>query len=144
MSLTTGMFTSMTGEWATPQDLFDALNREHGPFLLDPAATHENRKAPFYFTAEDDGLRQIWRGRVFLNPPYGRGIGAWVRKAWESAQDGAYVVCLLPARTDTAWWWDYCAKGDVEFLKGRVRFGGGKNSAPFPSAVVIFRPEPAL
>jgi site-specific DNA-methyltransferase (adenine-specific) len=73
-----------------------------------------------------------------MNPPYGREIGAWMRKAWSSAEAGALVVCLVPARTDTAWWHDYAVKGDVEFLRGRLKFGGHKNSAPFPSAVVVF------
>jgi len=75
-----------------------------------------------------------------MNPPYGREIGKWVKKAYESAQSGATVVCLVPARTDTAWWHDYCAKGEIRFVRGRLKFGGSKNSAPFPSAVVIFRP----
>ena len=83
--------------------------------------------------------------RAYCNPPYGRGIGAWVKKAYDSVYEaelrtgGVLVVCLLPARTDTAWWHDYCAKGEVRFIRGRLKFGDGKNSAPFPSAVVIFK-----
>jgi len=73
-----------------------------------------------------------------MNPPYGRGIGAWVKKAYETAQEGTPVVCLLPARTDTRWWHDYCTKGLIHFVRGRLKFGGHQNSAPFPSAVVIF------
>lgn len=78
-----------------------------------------------------------------MNPPYGREIGRWMRKAWESAQQGALVVCLVPARTDTAWWHDYAAKGEIRFLRGRVKFGNARNGAPFPSAVVVFRPARA-
>lgn len=79
-----------------------------------------------------------------MNPPYGRTIGDWMRKAYESSQNGATVVCLVPARTDTVWWHDYAMRGEIEFIKGRLRFNGHKNSAPFPSAVVVFRPDPLL
>lgn len=79
-----------------------------------------------------------------MNPPYGRTIGDWMRKAYESAQAGALVVCLVPARTDTAWWHDYAAKGVVRFIRGRLKFGGHKNSAPFPSALVIFSAQMTL
>jgi len=75
-----------------------------------------------------------------MNPPYGRVIGQWVKKAYESSLDGATVVCLLPARTDTSWWHDYCMKGEIRFVRGRLKFGGARGNAPFPSAVVIFRP----
>ena len=73
-----------------------------------------------------------------MNPPYGRGIGLWMKKAYESSLQGVKVVCLVPARTDTAWWHDYAMKGDIEFLRGRLKFGNAKNCAPFPSAIVIF------
>lgn len=133
------MFSSASTEWATPQDFFDKLNEEFR-FTLDPCATKLNAKCKRFFTKKDDGLKQPWKGRVFMNPPYGRGIDAWVKKAYESAQQGGVlVVCLLPARTDTAWWHDYCMKGEVRFIRGRLKFGGHTNSAPFPSAVVIFR-----
>ena len=75
-----------------------------------------------------------------MNPPYGREISKWVRKAYETALQGATVVCLLPARTDTAWWHDYCMRGDITFIRGRLKFGGCANPAPFPSAVVAFCP----
>lgn len=84
-------------------------------------------------------MKQEWNGTVFMNPPYGRGIGEWVKKAFDSAMGGAVVVCLLPARTDTKWWHDYCMKGNIRFIRGRLKFGDGKNSAPFPSAIVIFK-----
>ena len=134
-------FSSQTGEWATPQSLFDDLAAEFG-FETDVCATAENTKCATFFTKEDDGLAQQWSGVCWMNPPYGRQIGDWVRKAFESAQAGATVVCLLPARTDTRWWHDYAAQGEVRFIQGRLKFGGGKNSAPFPSAIVIFRPPP--
>ena len=89
--------------------------------------------------AADDGLAQEWRGVCLMNPPYGAGIGAWVRKAYESSLLGATVVCLVPARTDTRWWQDCCTVGEVRFLRGRLRFNGADTGAPFPSAVVVFR-----
>ena len=132
------MFTSATDEWATPQNFFDELNAEFG-FQLDVCATPENAKCPKYFTKADDGLAQKWEGVCWMNPPYGKNIGKWVRKAFESAQDGATCVCLLPARTDTKWWHENCMKGEVRFIRGRLKFGNAKHSAPFPSAIVIFR-----
>ncbi len=131
-------FSSATDLWSTPQPTFDALNAEFG-FDVDVCALPENAKVSKFYTAREDGLAQNWRGKVWMNPPYGRVIGKWVRKAYEAAQDGATVVCLLPARTDTAWFHDYCQKGEIRFLRGRLKFGGSKNSAPFPSMVVIFR-----
>ena len=100
----------------------------------------QNAKCERFFTIEDDGLLQDWQGRVWMNPPYGREIGRWMRKAYESSLAGATVVCLVPARTDTAWWHDYAAKGHVSFIRGRLKFGDAKNSAPFPNAVVTFYP----
>jgi len=134
-------FSSASCEWPTPQDFFDKVNVEHGPFDLDPCASADNSKAPRYFTKDDDGLTKEWAGRVWMNPPYGRTISRWMRKAYESAQAGAFVACLVPARTDTAWWHDYAAKGEVTFIKGRLKFGGHKVGAPFPSALVIFNPR---
>ena len=131
-------FSSATDLWATPQWFFDQLNHEFN-FDLDVCANDENAKCARYFTIDDDGLSQDWKGSCWMNPPYGRQIGKWMRKAYESAQDGATVVCLVPARTDTKWWHDYAIKGDVRFIRGRLKFGGSKNSAPFPSAVVIFK-----
>jgi phage N-6-adenine-methyltransferase len=130
-------FSSANDEWATPQALFDRLNAVFH-FTLDPCASAANAKCKRYFTIADDGLKQDWDGeRVFMNPPYGRAIGDWVKKASESQ---ALVVCLLPARTDTRWWHDYVVGhgASVSFLKGRLRFGDSTASAPFPSAIVIF------
>lgn len=132
-------FSSATCEWETPLDFFRDLDREFG-FDVDVCATPDKAKCLRYYTPEMDGLAQTWRGTCWMNPPYGRQIGKWVRKAYESAQAGATVVCLLPARTDTAWWHDYCQRAEVRFVRGRLKFGGAKHSAPFPSAVVIFRP----
>jgi phage N-6-adenine-methyltransferase len=133
-------FSSATDLWATPQDTFDALNAEFG-FQTDVCALAENAKCRNFYTPEQDGLAQNWRGTCWMNPPYGRQIGKWMRKAYESSLTGATVVCLVPARTDTAWWHDYAMRGEIRFLRGRLKFGGSKNSAPFPSAVVIFRPQ---
>lgn len=138
--LNAGMMSSTTDEWATPQDFFDKLNAEFS-FGLDVCAPPENAKCPAFYTKEQDGLVQAWHKSAavcWMNPPYGRQIGAWMKKAYEESQKGATVVCLVPARTDTAWWHDYAMRGSVRFVRGRLKFGGGKNSAPFPSAVVVF------
>jgi len=132
-------FSSATDMWSTPQKFFDQLNAEFG-FTLDVCSTHENAKCERHFTEVEDGLSQVWDGVCWMNPPYGRTIGKWMRKAYESSLTGSTVVCLVPARTDTAWWHDYAIKGEVRFLRGRLKFGGSANSAPFPNAVVIFRP----
>ena len=139
MSNLTVHFSSKTDEWSTPQDFFDRLNEEFH-FTLDVCATPENAKCPRYYTKRENGLLQKWEGVCWMNPPYGRVIGQWVKKAYESSLDGATVVCLLPARTDTSWWHDYCMKGEIRFVRGRLKFGGARGNAPFPSAVVIFRP----
>lgn len=134
------VFSSQTDEWATPQSLFDELNTEFH-FDLDPCATDENHKCDEYYTKADDGLTKNWAGRsVFCNPPYGRQIGKWVRKAYEEAQKpGTTVVLLVPARTDTKWFHDYIyGKAEIRFIKGRVRFGDSKQGAPFPSMVAVW------
>jgi site-specific DNA-methyltransferase (adenine-specific) len=133
--INSGLFTSNTDQWATPQDFFDKLNDEFH-FDLDVCATPENAKCEKYFTKDDDGLSQQWGGVVYCNPPYGREIGKWVKKC--SEYEGVSVM-LLPARTDTRWFHDYIyGKSEIRFIKGRLKFGGSKNSAPFPSMVVIF------
>lgn len=133
------MFSSASNEWATPQELFDKLNGVHH-FTLDPASTDSNAKCEKHFTERDDGLAQNWGGEsVFCNPPYGKALPHWVKKAYEEAQKpNTKVVMLIPARTDTAWFHDFCVKGEIEFLRGRIKFGNSKNNAPFPSMVVIF------
>ena len=133
-----GLFTSNTDLWSTPQNFFDALNEKFN-FETDVCAIAENAKCKKYFTPEQDGLSQVWGGVCWMNPPYGREIIKWVKKAYDSSLDGATVVCLLPARTDTKWWHDYCMNGEITFIRGRLKFGNSNNSAPFPSAVVVFR-----
>ena len=137
-----GLFSSATDDWGTPQALFDELNAEFG-FTLDACASKHNFKVNVYFNKEINALTQSWEGIVWMNPPYGRTIGQWMKKAFDESQKGATVVCLVPARTDTTWWHDYAMKGEIRFLRGRVKFEqpgkAGNNSAPFPSAIVIFR-----
>ncbi len=133
-------FSSESNEWATPQDLFNRYDRLH-QFTLDPCSTDQNAKCAKHYTRVHDGLSQDWNGeRVWMNPPYGRDIVKWMKKAYDSSLAGALVVCLVPARTDTFWWHEYAAKGKIEFLRGRVKFVGGAHSAPFPSAVVTLTP----
>ena len=133
-------FSSATDVWATPQDYFDTIAREFA-FDLDVCALPENAKCARYFTPEVDGLAQTWSGVCWMNPPYGRTIGLWMRKAHLASRQGVTVVCLVPARTDTRWWHDYAIKGEIRFIKGRLKFGNAKTNAPFPSALVIFRPQ---
>lgn len=131
-------FSSKSEEWATPQDFFEQIDKEFH-FDLDACATAENAKCDKYYTKEQDGLSQEWNGIVWCNPPYGRSIGMWVKKAYESRTT---VVLLVPARTDTKWFHDYfLGKAEVRFVKGRLKFGGCKNSAPFPSMLVVYRKE---
>lgn len=134
------MFSSQTDNWSTPQYFFDLLDGEFG-FSLDPCCSHENAKCKKHYTKEDDGLKHSWAGEVvFCNPPYGRDIGKWVRKGYEESLNGALVVMLLPARTDTRWFHEYIyhkAK-EIRFIKGRLKFGNSANSAPFPSMVVVY------
>ena len=132
------MFSSKTDLWSTPQDLFDKYNAIYH-FETDVCALHENAKCKRFFTPEMDGLKQEWTGVCWCNPPYGRQIGMWVEKAVKSF---ATVVMLLPARTDTRWFHDWCLPyGKIEFLRGRLKFGGCENSAPFPSMVVVFQAD---
>jgi site-specific DNA-methyltransferase (adenine-specific) len=131
------MFRSNTPEWSTPQAFFDELNKEFN-FTLDPCATKENAKCKKFYTKEDDGLKQNWdKEIVFVNPPYGKVIGDWVKKSSEAM--GGTVVMLIPARTDTRYFHQYIYhKAEIRFIKGRLKFGDSKQSAPFPSMVVIF------
>lgn len=131
-------FSSKTDLWATPKSFFDLYNSVYN-FTLDVCANAENAKCLNFFDKEQDGLKQEWNGVCWMNPPYGREIKHWVKKAYESSLNGAVVVCLLPARTDTAWWHDYCMKGKIEFIRGRLKFGEATTNAPFPSAIVVFR-----
>jgi phage N-6-adenine-methyltransferase len=138
MALHVALFSSAKTEWATPAPLFQILHREFS-FSLDVCATAANRKCAAYFTRGQDGLRQPWIGTCWMNPPYGRAIGLWVRKAYEESLKRATVVCLLPARTDTRWWHAVVMRArEIRLLKGRLTFVGATAPAPFPSAVAIF------
>jgi site-specific DNA-methyltransferase (adenine-specific) len=134
-------FSSKSNEWATPQDFFDQLNKEF-KFTLDPCATKLNAKCKNFFTIKEDGLRMAWGGyNVFCNPPYGRGLKFWVKKAHEESlkPKAKKIVLLIPARTDTSYFHDYIyGKAEIRFIRGRLKFGDSKNSAPFPSMVVVF------
>ena len=135
------MFSSKTDNWATPQDFYNELNKRFN-FELDPCADVENHKCPIYYIKEQDGLQQDWsKYRTYVNPPYGREIGKWVEKAYKTNKEhGNLIVMLLPARTDTQWFHNFVyGKAELEFIKGRLKFGNSKNSAPFPSMLVIYR-----
>lgn len=139
--INSGMMTSLSDNWETPPEVFEPLNKEFN-FTLDVCASKNNAKCESYYDIDDDGLRCLWQGTCWMNPPYGRQITKWVKKAYESSLHGATVVCLIPARTDTSWWHDYCMKGEVRFIRGRIYFlkdGKKTTAAPFPSAIVIFQ-----
>ena len=138
---TTLMFSSKTDMWSTPQSFFNELDKEFN-FTLDPCATTANAKCTKYFTEEVNGLIQNWEGEtVFCNPPYGNQLKLWVKKCYEeNIKLNTKVVMLMPARTDTIYFHKYIyhkAK-EIRFIKGRLKFGNSKNSAPFPSMIVIF------
>lgn len=111
---------------------------------MDPCCTKETALCPKFYTPEDDGLKHSWAGeRVFMNPPYGSAIAKWVTKACVEAHNGALVVGLVPARTDTEWWQKrIIGQADVTFIPGRLKFKGAKCSAPFPSAIVVWWGQP--
>jgi site-specific DNA-methyltransferase (adenine-specific) len=140
--LNKALFLSNREDWETPQHLFDELNDEFG-FTLDPCATAEAAKCAKYYTPSEDGLTQDWTGEVvFCNPPYGTKQDAWIQKCSAHGAQGGVAVMLLPVRTDTARFHDLLlGKSEIRFLRGRLKFGKAKHSAPFPSMVVIFRNE---
>lgn len=138
------MFSSKSDVWFTPDDFYKSLDEKFG-FTLDPCADSQNTKCEKYYTQEEDGLQKDWKGEtVFVNPPYTRGaIKSWVKKCYEEAkEENTVVVCLIPARTDTKYWHSYCMKArEIYFVQGRLKFGSATNvdnSAPFPSAVIVF------
>lgn len=134
-------FSSASIYWATPQDFFDSANREFG-FTLDVCANESNAKCEDFFTEEDNALIKDWGANVcWMNPPYGREIKAFMAKAHSASLSGATVVCLVPSRTDTEWWHKYAMKHEIRFLKGRLKFGDAKDAAPFPSALIVMRPD---
>lgn len=147
-------YSSLSNEWETPKDLFQLLNEEFH-FEIDAAATKENALCERFWTPEDDALSQDWYTykTVWCNPPYGRLVGKFIQKGYNESLKGCTVVFLIPARVDTRWWHNYCAKADVRFIRGRLKFqnrqlptwredGNFKASpAPFPSAIVVMKPN---
>ena len=160
-------FSSESNEWETPSDFFNKLNDEFN-FTLDPCASNNNYKCDNYYTIKDNGLSKDWsKDVVFMNPPYGREIKYWVEKAYRESLQGATVVCLIPARTDTSYWHDYIFPhaNDIRFIRGRIKFCKTEEveyreqlnifgikekkpinmdsglAAPFPSAIVIFKKD---
>ncbi|MGD1036370.1 MAG: DNA N-6-adenine-methyltransferase [Roseiarcus sp.] len=142
MTIHQSLYSSRSEEWPTPRSFYDALNKEFH-FSLDACASKENAKCGMFFTKDDDGLTRDWGAhRVFCNPPYGKTMRQWARKCFEASQRGATVVLLAHARTDTRWFhqWVYGKAAEIRFVKGRLRFGDGTQSAPFPSLVAVFLP----
>jgi site-specific DNA-methyltransferase (adenine-specific) len=141
MTIHESLYSSRSEEWPTPQSFFDELNEEFN-FTLDPCATPENAKCPRFFTKVEDGLTQDWGTHtVFCNPPYGKNMRKWARKCFDASMRGATVVLLAHSRTDTRWFHDWVyGKAELRFVKGRLRFGTGRQSAPFPSLVAVFKP----
>ena len=136
------VFSSNSDEWETPQEFFELLKKEYGEFDLDPCCTKETAKADWYITKEEDGLSADWEDAdyVFVNPPYSE-VGKWAEKCFNEATENLRrVVLLVPSRTDTKWFHEYVLPyaTEVRFVKGRLKFSNSKNSAPFPSMVVVF------
>lgn len=142
MALASGLFTSTRPDWETPRDVFAHFD-ERFRFTLDVCASPANTKCSRFFSVEEDGLAQSWAGeRCWCNPPYGSEIFEWMLKASTEGTRAPIIACLVPARTDTRWWhWHVAGKAKVIFLRGRVRFVGGKGRAPFPSAVAVYGQE---
>jgi phage N-6-adenine-methyltransferase len=139
--ITTGMMTSLTDDWGTPIDFFETLNKEFS-FELDVCASEHNHKCDRYYTIKENGLEQEWENVNWCNPPYGRNIGNWIKKAYEENKKGKTVVLLIPSRTDTKWFHDYIYnQHEIRFIKGRLKFNDGKNPAPFPSMIVVMKGE---
>jgi phage N-6-adenine-methyltransferase len=135
-----GLFSSDRIDWETPPEFFALIDSEFH-FDLDVCALPRNKKTPRCYTPEEDGLEQDWHGTCWMNPPYGKEIVYWVRKAYESAKQGTTVVALVPARVDSRWWHEYCMKAsEVRFVERRLKFVGATAPAPFPCALVVFRP----
>jgi site-specific DNA-methyltransferase (adenine-specific) len=137
------MTSSNDMTWGTPHEWFDYLDLEFD-FTLDPCCSHETAKCPKHYTPAEDGLSQSWKEEtVFMNPPYGKEVGLWMKKAYEEARDNmALVVCFVRASVDTEWWRRYASRAtEIRFPKGRVTFAGAETAAPFPVAIVIFRPR---
>ena len=132
--------SSESPEWETPPWLFDILNKEFH-FELDVCASSKIHKCDKFFSKSDDGLKQDWDKVCWMNPPYGREISDWMKKARVESENGSTIVCLVPARTDTEWWWENCIQGEIRFIRGRLQWPGSDTAAPFPSAVIILGPK---
>mgnify|MGYP003649001913 CR=1 FL=1 len=132
------LMSSIKSDWETPDDFFNNMNVKYGAFTLDVCADKNNTKCKKYYDVDADGLNQVWSGICWMNPPYGKDIKKWMKKAYEESLRGVKITCLVPARTDTVWWHDYAMKGDITFIRGRLKFKGAKHSAPFPSALITF------
>jgi phage N-6-adenine-methyltransferase len=134
------MASSERMDWPTPQDYFAELHAEF-EFTVDACASAENAKLARYWDECDEGLMQSWEGeRVYMNPPYGRQLPRWILKAWNEIGHAEIIVALIPARVDTSYWHRYIfGHAEIRFLRGRLRFEGAANVAPFPVAVVIWR-----
>ena len=142
------LHSSKSVEWGTPQEFFDQYNKIYN-FDLDVCATPELAKCKKFFSPKDDGLSKDWKGKCWMNPPYGREIKKWVKKANEEIINGnaEIIVALLPSRTGSGWFQDYVLFTDqkvrvqIEFIRGRLKFKGAENSAPFDSVIVIYKQE---
>lgn len=143
-------FQSSNKEWETPESVFTPLQKEFN-IALDVCACAANAKCKVYFDKKFNGLSSNWGlvkeignedSACWMNPPYGRGIEKWVKKAYDESLNGVTTVALLPARTDTSWFHNYIHnKHEVRFLKGRIKFVDAPSTAPFPSMIVIFKPK---
>ena len=138
--INTGLFSSNDQAWETPQDLFNQLN---DAFMasIDVCATDKTAKCVNYYTPAIDGLKQNWVGTCWMNPPYGREQIKWITKARNSyIENNSTIICLIPARPDTKVWQEIIFPNAIAvcFIKGRLKFGGCKDAAPFPSAIVVF------
>lgn len=123
-----GLMTSLSPHWQTPKWLYDKLNQEF-QFTCDPCPLNANF----------DGLTIPWSNKTYVNPPYGKNIINWIKKGYEESKKGKTIVMLIPSRTDTKWWHEYVMKAkEIRFIKGRLKFGGSINSAPFPSCIIVF------
>jgi len=130
--------SSERSDWETPQEIFDCLDKEFR-FTLDVCAGHDNTKVALYISEQQNGLIQDWSHSVcWMNPPF-KDKKKWIEKAYkESLKDSTIVVCLIPARTNTNWWHQYCMKGEIRFICGRPKFKGAIHGLPQPLAIVIF------
>lgn len=129
-------FESFNQDWETPSSIFKPLNDEFH-FTLDVCANSKNAKCKNYFSKEQNGLKQRWKGICWMNPPF-KEVGKWIKKAYEESKKEAVVVCLVASRTNTNWWHEYCMKGEIRFIRGRPKFNENKYGLPQPLAIVIF------